>query len=141
MENGRRLAPLTGANTRIVDLFALFHDSCRKSDGRDAGHGIRGARLAAQFRGQLYDLNDDEFALLYRACGHHSGGMTDAEITVATCWDADRMDLGRVGIIPDKARLCTEAARHDDFYDWALERSLTWRSIDGGTRESPAPRD
>ncbi len=28
-----------------------------------------------------------------------------------TCWDADRLDLPRVGIIPKKDRLCTEAAK------------------------------
>jgi uncharacterized protein len=46
-----------------------------------------------------------------------------ADITIQTCWDADRLDLGRVGIVPDPARLCTVAARDPDLIRWAIERS------------------
>jgi uncharacterized protein len=31
--------------------------------------------------------------------------------TLQACWDADRLDVGRVGIAPKPHRLCTEAAR------------------------------
>jgi uncharacterized protein len=41
-----------------------------------------------------------------------------------TCWDADRLDLGRVGIRPDPARLCNEAARHPKLLSEAYERSV-----------------
>jgi uncharacterized protein len=43
---------------------------------------------------------------------------------VQTCWDADRLDLGRVGKRPDPRRLCTPAARDRDVIEWAYRRSL-----------------
>lgn len=47
-----------------------------------------------------------------------------ADITVQTCWDADRLDLGRVGIRPDPDRLCTSAAKESDLLEWAYARSV-----------------
>jgi len=46
MENGRRLAEITGADVRVVELFALFHDCRRVNEGTDPGHGRRGAAHA-----------------------------------------------------------------------------------------------
>jgi uncharacterized protein len=43
---------------------------------------------------------------------------------VLTCWDADRLDLGRVGIRPLAERLCTDAARQPAMLQWAYRRSL-----------------
>jgi uncharacterized protein len=48
-------------------------------------------------------------------------GGTTADITIQTCWDADRLDLGRVGVFPDAARLCTGAARR--LIQWADGRA------------------
>jgi uncharacterized protein len=45
------------------------------------------------------------------------------DITVLTCWDADRLDLGRVGIRPAAHRLCTDAARDPAMIEWAYRRS------------------
>lgn len=53
-----------------------------------------------------------------------SDGHTDADITVQTCWDADRLDLGRVGINPAPEKLCTIAARDPEIMEWAYERSV-----------------
>ena len=36
-------------------------------------------------------------------------------IKVQTCWDADRLDLGRVGIYPDAQFLCTNTAKYPAF--------------------------
>jgi uncharacterized protein len=124
MENGLRLAETTGANTAVVRLFALFHDSRRENDGWDPGHGARGAELARQLRGQFFDLPDGEFETLYRACEQHTGGRFDPDVTVLTCWDADRLDLGRVGTMPSPKLLCTPAARDPKTIDWAHTRSV-----------------
>jgi uncharacterized protein len=64
-----------------------------------------------------------DFKRLYSACAHHTDGLTDGDPTVQTCWDADRLDLGRVGIIPKKKFLGTEAARDFENLNWADERS------------------
>ena len=124
MENGLKLAETTGAHPAVVTLFALFHDSRRIDDGDDYGHGGRGAELAREYRGVYYDLPDAEFELLYRACERHTGGRTDDSETVLTCWDADRLDLGRVGSMPDPRYLCTEAGRSAAMIDWAHTRSV-----------------
>ena len=55
MENGLRLAEATGANSDIIQLFALFHDACRINEGRDACHAVRGAMLASDSWNVLYN--------------------------------------------------------------------------------------
>ncbi len=64
-----------------------------------------------------------ERLLLVTACRDHSDGFTRADVTVQTCWDADRLDLGRVGMRPDPGRLCTEAAREPGGIEDAYQRS------------------
>ena len=46
--NGLRVAEESGANVRVVELFAFLHDSKRWNDGADIGHGARGAEFARQ---------------------------------------------------------------------------------------------
>ena len=111
LENGRHLAPQTGANLKVVELFSVFHDSQRENEGFDPSHGQRGADFAAQMRGSWFDVSDEEMDLLYQACALHTNGLTQADVTLQTCWDADRLDLGRVGIVPRIDRLCTLAAK------------------------------
>jgi len=50
-------------------------------------------------------------SLPHSACRIHNGGMPQSEPTLAVCLDADRLDLGRVGITPDPLRLSTATAR------------------------------
>ena len=121
-ENGTRIAEQTGADREIVALFALFHDSRRKDDGGDNGHGIRGAKLAKELRGTLYDLDDRRFKLLYDACALHTDGKTAGDMTMLTCWDADRLDIGRVGIKPAAVCLGTGAAK--EMIEWAYQNAL-----------------
>jgi uncharacterized protein len=121
--NGLRLAEHTGANPEVVELFAILHDSKRENDGRDPLHGARAAQFADGLRDSLVTLADDAFELLRFACEFHTNGLTEADITVQTCWDADRLDLGRVGISPDPRRLCTDAAKRAAMIDWAYRQS------------------
>jgi uncharacterized protein len=123
--NGLRLAAIAGANPRVVELFAVLHDSCRLNDGHDPNHGSRGAKNALRLQGRFFDLNGEELELLCDACSSHSYGFTDANLTVQVCWDADRLDLGRVGIEPIPEKLCTEPARDSKMIAWAYRRSLT----------------
>jgi uncharacterized protein len=124
--NGLRLARHTGADPRVVELFAFLHDSQRWHDGGDRQHGPRAAEVAAALNGHLFHLETDALDLLVEACDGHTFGGTEAHPTVQTCWDADRLDLGRVGRRPDPARLCTDAAR-----DPALRREAWARSLRG----------
>jgi uncharacterized protein len=124
LELGLRLAKNTGARVDVVELFAVFHDSQRVNDGRDHGHGRRGAQLAVQLRGTAFQIDDAGFDLLVDACNRHTDGQTEADVTVQTCWDADRLDLRRAGIIPQARYLCTAPAKDDALIAWASDRSL-----------------
>ena len=123
LENGLRVADETGADIEIVQLFAVLHDSQRVNEFTDPDHGPRAAVFALKVRGFLFDLPDHEFSLLQRACTGHTHERTHPNITIQTCWDADRLDLGRVGITPHPSRLCTEAARSPDILNWADARA------------------
>jgi uncharacterized protein len=122
--NGLYIAERNGANTKIVELFAFLHDVRREHDGHDRDHGHKSADLAAELNGRFFSLSDDELELLTWACREHSDGHLDADLIVQTCWDADRLDLGRVGIEPDPNRLCTPEAR--DHVVVAFRRSRRW---------------
>jgi uncharacterized protein len=122
-ENGLRLAMLTGADPHVVELFAYLHDSKRLNERRDPGHGARAAGFARTLQGSIIHLSDESLELLIYACAYHTDGLIEADVTVQTCWDADRLDLGRVGIKPQARYLCTSAARDAEMIEWALARS------------------
>lgn len=131
-EIGTELAERNGANVLVVRLFALLHDSRRQNERIDPGHGARGAEFGAELHGELFQLPGREFDLLYRACELHTDGMTeDSDITVRTCWDADRLDLARAGITTDPNRLCTKTARDPEFMNLWIARSQVWYRPEG----------
>lgn len=125
LENGLLVADSTGVSRDLVVLFAVFHDACRRNDGIDPQHGRRGAELAAALRGQYFELPDPEFEQLYQACARHTDGRVQGDLILQTCWDADRLDLARAGIIPSPRQLCTPAAKDPDVIAWASQRSLS----------------
>ena len=122
--NGLLLARETGAREDVVELFAFLHDSQRFHDGGDREHGARAADTVHAINASLLRLDPAGLDQLIYACRHHSDGLTEADATVQTCWDADRLDLGRVGIQPRPDRLCTDAAR-----DPLLFQRAYWRSV------------
>jgi uncharacterized protein len=111
--NALYLSRFHDADEQVVRLFALFHDSCRENEFRDPQHGPRGAQLAIEFRGAgHFHLDDARMLLLVTACEIHNGARPQSDATLGVCLDADRLDLGRVGILPDPKRLSTSTARH-----------------------------
>ena len=107
--NGLLLAKKTGADIDVVRLFAIFHDSKRLDDAYDREHGARGAEFAKLCREEKrFELDDKRFDLLYRACEQHTITQNTGDVTIDTCFDADRLDLGRVGIPLDPKKMATE---------------------------------
>jgi uncharacterized protein len=109
------------ADPALVFLFALFHDSMRLNDNYDPMHGPRGASLARDLRGGAFELEDAGMDLLAFACEEHTSGGLGPDPTVGVCWDADRLNLWRVGITPDPGFLSTEAARSEERIAWARD--------------------
>ena len=81
------------------------------------------ARLAERLRRHHLDLDDQAFARLVHACEEHTSGLCDGDVTVLTCWDADRLDLLRCRIEPRPELLCTAAARDPALLKWANARA------------------
>jgi len=123
LENGRLLAPLTGARLEVVELFAVLHDARRMNESTDPEHGRRAADYAREQR-HLLDLDERDFELLSLACADHVDGRTDGDVTVRTCWDADRLDICRVGLQIEPKYLCTEVAQGETFMREAVERGV-----------------
>ena len=109
--NGLLVATRSGAVEEVVRLFAVFHDSRREHDGWDDTHGSRAADYAASLRGVLFDISDEHFELLHCACTWHTHGRLSDQPTIGTCWDADRLDLGRVGMQPEAGYMSTQFGR------------------------------
>lgn len=106
--NGLLLAPRTGADIDVVRLFAIFHDSKRFDDGHDRDHGLRGAEFAKECReAKLFEIDDARFEKLYHACKMHTHERSNDDPTISTCYDADRLDLGRVGFPLDPQKMAT----------------------------------
>jgi uncharacterized protein len=109
--NGLHISQSTKADRAIVSCFAYLHDCMRMTEGHDPEHGKRGAIWAKTLRGEILHLTDRQFEILSHACVWHTEGQHTDNITVATCWDADRLDLGRVGITPSEKYLLTPEAK------------------------------
>lgn len=107
--NGMLLAQKTGADIDVVRLFAIFHDCRRFDDAYDRDHGARGAEFAKLCREEKrFEIDDERFDMLYRACHLHTIEHRTGNVTVDTCFDADRLDLGRVGFPLNPKKMATE---------------------------------
>ena len=106
-QNGLWLATQTGADILVTRLFAWFHDAKRENEYTDPDHGRRGGEYAISLRGKFFDLEDAAFESLVYACTWHTDGEFSNDPTIGTCWDSDRLDLGRVGMIPSSKFMST----------------------------------
>jgi len=106
--DGLLLAPKNKADVTVVRLFALFHDSKREDDGYDEMHGERGAAFAKKcYEEGMLDITEDQFQKLFHACFYHTHERRTGDVTIDTCYDADRMDLGRVGFKLNPEKMAT----------------------------------
>ena len=107
-------------NRTVVRLFAYLHDKWRVDDWEDIEHGKRAAENLPALRSTLLAwLTDEEFDLLCKACELHTVCHCTGNPTIDACFDADRLDLMRVGITPDPERMATERGK---FYAANLEQ-------------------
>lgn len=126
--NGLELSEVMDESSKVPCAFAFLHDSQRFDEGTDLMHGPRACEWLDRllFDGELdvLDLTTEEFKLLTTAISGHSFGDTEAHPIVQICWDSDRLDLGRVGVMPLAQYLCTKHAKRDDTIRRAYNRSI-----------------
>lgn len=104
---------LDGVDRQVVLLFALLHDAMRLNDGHDPEHGRRAAVFAGELGADgLLGIAAPQVELLLHACAEHADGTVSDDPTVGACWDADRLDLPRVGITPRPELFSTDVARN-----------------------------
>jgi uncharacterized protein len=101
-----------GCDIEVARLFAILHDCKRQNEGTGEGHGEWAAEFARELHDRgLLDLDPGRWAILEYAIRSHNDGMVSSDPTIGVCWDADRLDLPRVGIVPDAGLLSTEYAK------------------------------
>ena len=109
------LAWLSGGDPLVGFCFGLLHDAMRENDGYDPEHGPRAAALVRELAADgLLLLEDAQLDALVEACELHADGLVTEDPVVGSCWDADRLDLWRVGHAVDPSLLSTGEARRPD---------------------------
>ena len=119
LENGMLLAKLNGVSELVVGLFALWHDSHRHNDEADIFHGPRASKTV---RNLGLGLGGADLILLAEAIAGHTNRLHSTNLTLATCWDADRLDISRCAREINPDFLTTPAAKRPDVIAWAQER-------------------
>lgn len=121
--HGHAVARSLGIDPLIPHIFGLVHDSQREDESVDPWHGHRAAKFINENRAGLFSfLSDLEVEQLAHACELHSEGHTVSHQPAMACWDADRLDLWRVGIEPSPRHLCTSYAREADVIEAACRQ-------------------
>ena len=128
LHNGRLIAESVGANLKVVELFALLHDTQRLDEWEDPDHGKRAAKYAQSIRGEWFDLTNEEMWQLQQALSLHTDGLIVKDPTIGACWDADRLDLARVGMRPDPQYLCHAFSKQKQVINQAIARSTATRT-------------
>ena len=116
----------TGADLLVVELFSFLNDSNRLNEDEDTEHGFRAASFATQLNGRYFQLDSFQLDVLCLAMMHHSDGAVDVDPAIQTCWDADRLDLGRMGIKPAAKYLSPIASQHiESAYNWSMRHGVS----------------
>ena len=96
----------------VVRAFAYIHDVERVNENDDWQHGPRAALLVDEICSSVLGfLNDLEIEQLKEACRLHTLRHKTEDATVNACFDADRLDLGRLGITPNPNKMATVQGR------------------------------
>lgn len=116
----------------VVRIFAYIHDMCRSNDGNDPEHGARAAQMVDYYQGNFFCIqwfSDDEREKLKFACTHHSTMLRSGDPTIDACFDAERLDLARRGIVLNPELMATEKgatfAADPELFKKAVERFNT----------------
>ena len=118
---------LSEAEKLAIALFGWTHDLARTDDGGGNQHSLDGAKYVHVVTKTLFnDFPEDILNIISCAIRYHSDGMNAEEAlhelpianhsnwshesvlnVISCCWDADRLDLLRLGIVPDESKMST----------------------------------
>lgn len=114
-QNCQRIASemKSGADLEVCAWFSFLHDCKRENDGHDPEHGPRVADwLGQEWRSLIgFGLEQKQVNILTAAIRYHSDGLIKGPLEARVCWDADRLDLPRVGVLPDPKRMSTTVGK------------------------------
>lgn len=128
-ENVTLLSQMTPTSDRTAcQLFALVHDCRRENEYKDPDHGVRAADVILRYR-RRWGIDLESASVAGYACQYHNAGKTSDSLTIGCCWDADRLELPRVGIRIDPAYLSTQAGV-ELFRDRELKRRRQCRTLE-----------
>ena len=120
-KHGLTVGGAVSADLFVVELFAFLHDSQRENEFSDPCHGARAAAYAQSLNGTYFSLAPEQLEKLCIAMMGHSDGQIHQDPTIQTCWDADRLDLGRVGTKPRAKYLSAVGAKYiESAYAWSI---------------------
>ena len=113
-----------------VEVFAWVHDLAREDDGGGNQHAIDGASHVDVVVPAVFgELRPEQIEIVRVAVRYHSDGLVARQAlavgllegldgpsdlvarTIGCCWDADRLDLPRVGIHPRPEFMSTASWR------------------------------
>lgn len=120
------------ADANLVLLFSVLHDSMRRNDWGDPEHGERAAGFAKSLNNLFYQLSDADMKTLETACFYHNLGRTSDNPTIGVCWDADRLNLWRVGTTSTAKLLSTTTAKKPATIEWSRtihKQHFTWEQV------------
>ncbi len=104
-----RLANAVGEDVESAVVMGFLHDCARSNDGNDTEHGHESAFLARGLIERFYPHLDVD-RICEAIAGHADGEVTIDPLT-ACLWDADRLELKRIGRTIDLDLLSTKVAR------------------------------
>ena len=104
-----RIANFYGENVESAVVAGFLHDCARTDDGGGKRHAYDSAVLAKRVLAQFYPHLDS--ARICKCIELHTDGKITTDRLLGSVWDADRLDLSRLGykIIPEL--LSTDTAR------------------------------
>lgn len=104
-----RIAASIGEDIESAVVAGFLHDCARNDDGGGTRHAHDSAVLAKKLLSMFYPHLDA--IRLYDAIAQHADGITTKDLLIACVWDADRLDLRRLGIEVNPDLLSTSIAR------------------------------
>jgi len=104
-----RLASATGEDVEAAVVMGFLHDGARTDDKGGNGHAHDSAVLARQLLKMFYPhLEADRIC---DAIARHADGEVTGDTLTACLWDADRLELKRIGRTIDLDLLSTRVAK------------------------------